>query len=155
MKKISLLSLIIYIFSFTFVRAAEGHSHELPEFLHFMEELIEEHSILRGMTFGFIHTVIPLIGFYTGWSINRLLKNITKGYIAGIIGASLAHVIADLIAAIIDPTMRARTAGIVLGGLLPLLFIPLLEKYVTKSRSHIMVGDHEDIEKDLKEKHDH
>ena len=49
----------------------EGHAHELPEFLHFMEELIEEHSILRGATFGFIHTLIPLIGFYTGWSINR------------------------------------------------------------------------------------
>jgi hypothetical protein len=37
-----------------------------------------------------------------------------------------------------------------LGGLLPLLFIPLLEKYIVKSDSHIMVGDHEDIEKDLK-----
>ena len=55
----------------------------------------------------------------------------------------------------IDPTMRARTAGIVLGGLLPLLFIPLLEKYVTKSKSHIMVGDHEDIQKDLNDEHHH
>ena len=63
--------------------------------------------------------------------------------------------IADLLAALIDPTMRARTAGIVLGGLLPLLFIPLLEKYVTKSKSHIMVGDHEDIEKDLNDEHHH
>ena len=63
MKKISLLTIIIYILSFALVRAAEGHSHEVPEFLHFMEELIEEHSILRGATFGFIHTLIPLIGF--------------------------------------------------------------------------------------------
>ena len=62
MKKISFLTLAMCIFGFTFVRAAEGHSHELPEFLHFMEELIEEHSILRGATFGFIHTLIPLIG---------------------------------------------------------------------------------------------
>ena len=51
-KKISFLTFTIYILSLTFVRAAEGHSHELPEFLHFMEELIEEHSILRGATFG-------------------------------------------------------------------------------------------------------
>jgi hypothetical protein len=36
-----------------------------------------------------------------------------------------------------------------LGGIIPLLFIPILEKYVTKSDDHIMVGDHEDIEKDL------
>ena len=117
--------------------------------------LIQDGNILPGFIFGIVHVSLVILGFYTGWSINRLLKNVTKGYIAGIIGASLAQVIADLIAAIIDPTMRARTAGIVLGGLLPLLFIPLLEKYVTKSRSHIMVGDHEDIEKDLKEKHDH
>ena len=39
------------------------HAHELPEFLHFLEELIEEHSILRGVIFGFIHTLIPLVGF--------------------------------------------------------------------------------------------
>ena len=45
MKKISFLTVIIYIFSLAFVRAAEGHSHDVPEFLHFMEELIEEHSI--------------------------------------------------------------------------------------------------------------
>jgi len=45
--------------------------------------------------------------------------------------------------------MRSATFGIVLGGILPLLFIPILEKYVTKSDRHIMVGDHEDIAKDL------
>ena len=45
MKKISFLTVIMSIFGVTYVYAAEGHSHELPEFLHFMEELIEEHSI--------------------------------------------------------------------------------------------------------------
>ena len=128
MKKISLLTIIIYIFSLGFVVAAEGHSHELPGFLHFMEELIEEHSILRGATFGFIHTLIPLVGFYTGWSINRFLKIISNGAIAGII-------------------------GIVIGGFLPLLAVPFLEKYVTKSKYHTVVGDHEDLKKDLKKKH--
>ena len=126
-----------------------------------MEQLLENFALVRdgvllpGFIFGFVHVSFVILGFYTGWSINRLLKNITKGYIAGIIGAALAHVIADLVAALIDPSMRARTAGIVLGGLLPLLLIPVLEKYVTKSKSHIMVGDHEDIEKDLKDEHHH
>ena len=126
-----------------------------------MEQLLENFALVRdgvllpGFIFGFVHVSFVILGFYTGWSINRLLKNITKGYIAGIIGAALAHVIADLVAALIDPSMRARTAGIVLGGLLPLLLIPVLEKYVTKSRSHIMVGDHEDIEKDLQDEHHH
>ena len=126
-----------------------------------MEQILENISLVRdgvllpGFIFGFVHVGLVILGFYTGWSINRLLKNITKGYIAGIIGAALAHVIADLVAALVDPTMRARTLGIVLGGLLPLLLIPILEKYVTKSKSHIMVGDHEDIEKDLMDEHHH
>ena len=95
MKKITFLTFTIYILGLTLVNAEEGHSHELPEFLHFMEELIEEHSILRGATFGFIHTLIPLIGFYTGWSINRFLKILSNGAIAGIVGIVFAHIIAD------------------------------------------------------------
>ena len=112
----------------------ENHAHELPEFLHFLEELIEEHSILRGMIFGFIHTLIPLIGFYSGWSINRLLKLVSNGAIAGIVGIVLAHIIADFIAAMADPNLKSAAYGIVLGGFLPLLSVPFLEKYVTKSR---------------------
>lgn len=117
--------------------------------------LVKDGLLLPGFIFGIVHVSLVLIGFYTGWSINRLLKLTTKGYITGIIGASLAHVIADLIAAMIDPSMRARTAGIVIGGLIPLLFIPLLERYVTKSERHIMIGDHEDIKKDLEGEHHH
>ena len=153
MKKISFLTFTIYILGLTFVRAAEGHSHELPEFLHFMEELIEEHSILRGATFGFIHTLIPLVGFYTGWSINRFLKILSNGAIAGIVGIVLAHIIADFIAALADPDLKSAAFGIVIGGFLPLLAVPFLEKYVTKSRYHTVVGDHEDLKKDLKKKH--
>ena len=153
MKKISLFSIIIFITSLTYVRAAEGHSHELPGFLHFIEELVEEHSVLRGATFGFIHTLIPLIGFYTGWSINRFLKIISNGAIAGIVGIVLAHIIADFIAALADPDLKSAAFGIVIGGFLPLLAVPFLEKYVTKSRYHTVVGDHEDLKRDLKRKH--
>ena len=153
MKKISFLTVIMSIFGVTYVYAAEGHSHELPGFLHFMEELIEEHSVLRGMTFGFIHTVIPLVGFYTGWSINRFLKIISNGAIAGIIGIVIAHIIADFIAALADPSLQSAAYGIVLGGLVPLLAVPFLDKYVTKSKYHTVVGDHEDLKKDLKRRH--
>jgi len=129
------------------------HAHELPEFLHFLEELIEEYKILRGFIFGFVHTLIPLIGFYSGWSINRFLKLISNGAIAGIIGIVLAHIIADFIAALLDPDLKSAAIGIVLGGFLPLLSVPFLEKYVTKSQYHTVVGDHEDLKKDLKTKH--
>jgi H+/Cl- antiporter ClcA len=118
-----------------------------------MESLLEllglEPGLLRGFVFGVVHVGLLIIGYYSGWSINRLLKTATSGHVAGIIGAVVAHILADLIASLLDPTMRSATLGIVIGGILPLLFIPLLEKYVTKSDSHIMVGDHEDIAKDL------
>ena len=110
-------------------------------------------QLSRGFVFGIIHVSIMLIGYYTGFSINRLFKILSNGYIAGIIGAGIAHVLADLIAALIDPSMRPATLGIVIGGLLPLLLIPLLEKVVIKSKYHVVIGDHEDIEKDLKSHH--
>ena len=121
-----------------------------------MEHLIEEMKWLdnipwmRGYVFGVVHAGLIIIGYYSGWSINRLLKLMSNGYVAGILGAIFAHVIADLIASLIDPQIRFATIGIVLGGITPLVFIPFLERYVVKSKHHIVVGDHEDIEKDLK-----
>ena len=153
MKKISFLTLSFYILTLAFARAAEGHSHELPEFLHFIDDIIEGNDIFRGFVFGLVHTIIPLVGFYSGWSSNRLLKVVSNGYVAGIIGVVFAHVIADFIAAILDPSLRTATIGIVLGGLIPLVLIPILDKYVVKSKHHIVVGDHDDLKKDLKEEH--
>ena len=124
-----------------------------------MEHLIDEIAwlqnkvFLRGFVFGLVHVGIMLIGFYTGWSINRLLKIISNGFIAGIVGVVIAHVIADYIAAMLDSDIRSSALGIVVGGLLPLILIPFLEKYVTKSQYHIAIGDHEDLKKDLDKKH--
>ena len=122
---------------------------------HLIEELLwlQDKGWLRGFVFGLVHTTIPLIGFYSGWSINRMLKIISNGYIAGIIGVVFAHVIADYIAATLDPNLRSAAIGIVLGGLVPLVLIPFLDKYVVKSKHHIVVGDHDDLKKDLKTKH--
>jgi uncharacterized membrane protein YeaQ/YmgE (transglycosylase-associated protein family) len=116
----------------------------------FIELIGLEQGMLRGFVFGLVHVGILIIGYYTGWSINRLLKRTSNGHIAGIIGAVIAHILADLIASLLDPTMRSAAFGILIGGLIPLLFIPILEKYITKSDTHIMVGDHEDIEEDLR-----
>tara|TARA_B100000586_G_scaffold212358_1_gene159412 strand:+ start:131 stop:508 length:378 start_codon:yes stop_codon:yes gene_type:complete len=122
---------------------------------HLIEEIawLQDKGWLRGFVFGVVHTIIPVIGFYTGWSINRLLKIVSNGYIAGIVGVIVAHVVADFIAATLDPDLKSAAIGIVLGGLVPLLLIPFLEKYVTKSKHHIVVGDHEDLKKDLEKKH--
>ena len=122
---------------------------------HLIEEIVwlQDKGWLRGFVFGLVHTLIPLIGFYSGWSINRTLKIVSNGYVAGIFGVVLAHVIADYIAATLDPDLRSAAIGIVLGGLVPLLLVPLLDKYIVKSKHHIAVGDHEDLKKDLNTKH--
>ena len=122
---------------------------------HLIEEIVwlQDKGWLRGFVFGLVHTTIPLIGFYSGWSINRTLKIVSNGYVAGIFGVVLAHVIADYIAATLDPDLRSAAIGIVLGGLVPLLLVPLLDKYIVKSKHHIAVGDHEDLKKDLSKKH--
>ena len=111
-----------------------------------MEHLLEnipyfnDKILLRGYIFGVVHAGLIVIGYYTGWSINRLLKIVSNGYIAGIVGAIFAHVIADLIASLVDPDIRPATLGIFLGGLTPLLLIPVLEKYVVKRSEERRVG---------------
>ena len=119
-----------------------------------MEHVLEQYLLgaadnLRGFVFGFFHVGIMLLGYYSGWSINRLLKLVSSGYAAGIFGAVLSHVIADLIASYVDPHVRSMIFGIVAGGVLPLLFVPFCEKYIVKSKHHIVVGDHDDVASDL------
>ena len=120
-----------------------------------MEHILEHYlygysSNLRGFIFGFMHTAIMILGYYSGWSINKLLKIISNGYIAGIFGAALSHVIADVVASFLDPHIRKMVLGIVVGGIIPLFFIPLFEKYVVKSSKYIPPGDYKGLKKDLK-----
>ena len=118
---------------------------------YFIELYLDSYSgNLRGFVFGFVHVGVMLLGYYSGWSINRFLKIISNGYIAGIVGAAMSHIIADLIASYLDPHIRSMIVGIVIGGIIPLLFIPLLEILIkNKSKHHIVTGDHEDVKKDL------
>ena len=117
---------------------------------HLLEDLLREtNGNLRGFIFGFVHVSIMLLGYYTGFSINRFLKLVSNGYIAGIVGAALSHIIADLIASYIAPHTRCMILGIVVGGIIPLIFIPFLEKYILKSKHLIVTGDHEDVRRDL------
>ena len=43
--------------------------------------------------------------------------------------------------------------GIAIGGIIPFIAIPFLERWVVKSKHHIIVGDHEDIKEDIETKH--
>ena len=116
-------------------------------------EWLQDKDYMRGFIFGLVHTIIPLIGFYSGWSINRLIKIASNGFVAGIFGVIIAHVVADFIAASLDPHLKSAAIGIVFGGLIPLMLVPIFDKYIIKSKHHIVIGDHEDLKKDLEEEH--
>ena len=93
----------------------------------------------KGLIFGFVHVAIMIVGYYTGFSINKFLKILSNGYVAGIFGIVLSHIIADIIACYLDPDLRKMIFGVVIGGMLPLVFIPILEKFVVKSKQNFLV----------------
>ena len=92
----------------------------------------------KGLIFGFVHVAIMIIGYYTGFTINKFLKVLSSGYVAGIFGAALSHIFADIIACYLDPDLRKMIFGVVIGGIIPLLFIPFLEKFVAKNEKNLL-----------------
>jgi membrane-bound metal-dependent hydrolase YbcI (DUF457 family) len=149
MKRILIIFLLAVFYQSDVYAQADNQEHFSLDFIP------EDFRNVRGFIFGITHTGLLVIGYYTGWSVNRFLKVISNGYIAGLFGALMAHVITDLISSIVDPSIRPMTFGIFLGGITPFIFIPLLEKYVVKSKHHIVIGDHDDVKKDLENKHNH
>lgn len=101
----------------------------------------------KGLIFGFVHVAIMILGYYTGFSINRFLKILSNGYVAGIFGAALSHIFADIIACYLDPHLRSMIFGVVIGGIIPLFFIPIFEKFVAKSDHKFLDKDKNDLKK--------
>ena len=101
----------------------------------------------KGLIFGFVHVAIMIIGYYTGFSINKYLKILSNGYVAGIFGVVLSHIVADIIACYLDPDLRKMIFGVVIGGIIPLFFIPILEKFVVKSKQSFLDDAKNEINK--------
>ena len=101
----------------------------------------------KGLIFGFVHVAIMIIGYYTGFSINKFLKILSNGYVAGIFGIVLSHIVADIIACYLDPDLRKMIFGVVIGGIIPLFFIPLLEKFLVKSKQSFLDDEKNEMNK--------
>jgi hypothetical protein len=84
---------------------------------------------MEGLIFGLIDNGVLIIGAYTGLEIDRLFKG--NGALGAVIGAGLGNTISDGLGALIDPTLNAAFLGIVIGCLIPLLMIPVIEKFKT------------------------
>ena len=104
----------------------------------------------KGLIFGFVHVAIMIVGYYTGFSINKFLKILSNGYVAGIFGIVLSHIIADIIACYLDPDLRKMIFGVVIGGIIPLFFIPILEKFVVKSKQSFLDEAKDEINRSLR-----
>ena len=61
----------------------------------------------------------------------------------------MSHIIEDFVSSYLDPHLRTMIIGIVVDGITPLLLIPIFERYVVKSKHHIVTEDHDDMKKDL------
>ena len=81
-----------------------------------------------GLIFGFVDNFLLLIGAYTGISVEKFLNKKSSGVLGGVLGATIGNAISDGAGALIDPTMNGMFVGIVIGALIPILFIPLIER---------------------------
>jgi hypothetical protein len=72
-----------------------------------------------------------MLGAYLGWEIDPWIEARFKAARSGLgvlIGALVGNTISDCAGAILDPDMRVMVFGITNGCLIPLLFVPLIEK---------------------------
>jgi len=83
---------------------------------------------MDGLIFGIVDNGILLLCMYTGISIDKYVEGKTRGLLGAVIGGTLGNTLSDTIGALIDPTMRTAVMGITLGCLIPILFIPIIEK---------------------------
>ena len=83
---------------------------------------------MEGLIFGLTDNGVLLLCMYTGISIDRFIEGRTGGLLGAVLGATIGNTISDTIGAMMDPTMRSAVMGITLGCLIPLLFIPLIER---------------------------
>ena len=83
---------------------------------------------MDGLIFGLVDNGVLLICMYTGISIDRFIEGKSKGLLGAVLGATIGNTISDTIGAMMDPTMRGMVMGIALGCLIPVLFIPIIEK---------------------------
>jgi hypothetical protein len=82
--------------------------------------------MLDGFIFGFVDNAVLIIGAFTGFEIERYFKG--SGVRGTIFGAAIGNTISDAFGAILDPSIQPLLFGVVVGTLVPILFIPILER---------------------------
>ena len=87
---------------------------------------------MEGLIFGLVDNGVLLFCTYMGISIDQWIEGKSKGLLGAVLGATIGNTISDTMGAIMDPTIRTAVMGITLGCLIPILFIPIIEKIRNK-----------------------
>ena len=83
---------------------------------------------MDGFIFGLVDNGVLLLCTYFGISIDKYVEGKSKGLLGAVLGATIGNTISDTIGDIMDPTLRTAVMGITIGCLIPILFIPIIEK---------------------------
>ena len=87
---------------------------------------------MDGLVFGLLDNGIVLFGAYLGLSIeDRLSSKLSRDsnpVLGAALGATIGNLISDFVGACVDPSMQHMKYGIALGCIIPILFIPIIEK---------------------------
>jgi len=85
-------------------------------------------DLMPGLVFGLIDNGILIFGAATGIGIERYFRK-GSGVVGSLWGAGIGNTVSDFLGSVGDPTMHHMILGIVLGCLIPLLFIPMVQKF--------------------------
>ena len=81
---------------------------------------------MDGFIFGFVDNAVLIFGAVTGLEIEKYFKG--SGVRGAVFGAAIGNSISDGLGCVFDPALQPMSVGVVLGTLVPILFIPFLSK---------------------------
>ena len=85
--------------------------------------------MLEGLVFGVVDNGVLIGGAVTGLEIERFFKK-GNGAMGAVWGGGIGNTISDLMGSLLDPTMHGMALGVVIGCLIPLIFIPFLKRFI-------------------------
>jgi hypothetical protein len=85
-------------------------------------------DLMPGFVFGLTDNGLLILGAATGVGIERYFRK-GSGMGGALWGSGIGNLCSDFLGSVLDPTMHHMIGGIVLGCLLPLLFIPMVQKF--------------------------
>lgn len=89
--------------------------------------------MLDGLIFGLVDNGVLLAGAYLGCDLGERLGN-GRGALGAILGAGIGNTVSDALGAALDPALRSMVLGIALGCLIPLLLVPVIERWRSRSK---------------------